>query len=77
MDANTQFLIISMDLAGSKGWTPHSSNDPDSGTLAITKDGKIIRFSHKFNSGDPKFFCTEAPKEFRDLLPAPFYKARK
>jgi len=77
MDANTLFLIISLDLAGSKGWVPHTSNNPSKGQLAVTKDGMVIRFGYKFNGGNPRFFCTEAPKGFNDLLPEPFDKAQE
>lgn len=74
MDANTRYLLTSLDEIGESGWTPIQHGDP--GVITVRKDGERIEYHHKYSGGSPAWFCVECPDRLAELIPPPF-KPRK
>lgn len=60
---------------GERGWRETAASDPEHGSLELTNGaGEIVSFTHRFNSGDSKWFLSRCPKRLHGspAIPQPF-----
>lgn len=76
MRESTPALWIRLSLAyeGEKGWAEAHDSDPEHGSVVLAKGEERIVYGHKFNGGNPMWFCREAPRwmYLAEVLPDPF-----
>lgn len=65
------YIVAALEVAGEPGWTVTKR---EGGAVYLSRGKEHMEWGHRFNSGDPKWFCTKAPRRFRNnnILPAPF-----
>lgn len=63
-------LIALLTASGETGWTEAPTSNPAHGRLVLWRGTEIIRFSYRFNTGDPAWFCSECPERLQgsDML---------
>lgn len=71
------YLLAYLRDAGERGWregTIDPRHAPDRGCVVLLNGAERMEWALKFNSGNPHWFCTGAPKRLRgsDAMPVPF-----
>lgn len=75
MDPSTTYILAWLTDIGETGWEPVMPSER--GVIRLRKGDKYIEYGYKFNSGNPAWFCNEAPNRLRGLVPPPFRKPEK
>jgi hypothetical protein len=63
-----RYILLYLADMNEDGWTEAPDSDPDHGAIVLVKGDEHLKFSHKFNGGDPQWFPTRSPKRLDDAL---------
>lgn len=68
MNPVVRYILLYLADMGEDGWTEAPSSDPAHGSIALVKGDERLKFSHKFNGGDPQWFPRTVPRRLDDAL---------